>query len=73
MESLNCSTNEGPHHLLRFKKEKVHMENVNLGYQGGLERSSDTYQKSELFFINSTLCILCSNSFKLNDTCHCIL
>lgn len=52
MESLNCSTNVGPHHLLRFKKEKVHMENLNLGYQGGLaRRSSDTHQKTELSFL----------------------
>lgn len=55
MESLNYSTNMGPHHLLRFKKEKVHMENLNLGYQGGLERSSDTYQKTELFFFLTVL------------------
>lgn len=58
MESLNCSTNEGPHHLLRFKKEKVHMENVNLGYQGGLERSSDTYQNSFLLTVLSVYYVL---------------
>lgn len=51
MESLNCSANMRPHHLLRFKKEKVHMENLNWNYQGGLaRRCSDTYQKTELFF-----------------------
>lgn len=26
------------------------MENLKLGYQGGLERSSGTYQKTEVFF-----------------------
>lgn len=73
MESLNCSTNVGPHRLLRFKKEKVYGENLNLGYYGGLERrSSDTYQKTELFF-NGTLCIMCFNSIKLNYTYHCII
>lgn len=58
MENLNCSTNTGPHRLLRFKKEKVNLENVNLGSQGELERSSDMYQKSKLLFIYNSLCIM---------------
>lgn len=31
------------------------MENLKLGYQGGLERSSGTYQKTELFFFFLTV------------------
>lgn len=37
MESLKHSTSTGPNHLLRFRKEKVPMENLNFGYQDGLE------------------------------------
>lgn len=37
MESLKYSASMGPHHLLRFKKEKVPLENLKLGYQDGLE------------------------------------
>lgn len=74
MESLNCSTNMGLHHFLRLKKEKGHMENLNLGYQGGSERkTSDTYQKTELFFLNSSLHIMCFNSTELDYTYHFIL
>lgn len=52
MESLKYSTSRGPHHLLRFKKENVHMENLNLGYQDGLEDLKRIRKLNS--FLNST-------------------
>lgn len=63
MESLKYCTSMGPHHLLRFKKEKVHMENLNLGYQDGL-KDLKHIRKLNSFF-DSTLCTICCNSTEL--------